>query len=618
MNIIESYIENGFALVPIPRGLKGPRMAGWNERENVVTNIKHSKQIRENVGLAHAYCTRPTAVLDIDDFRLASSWLKARGVNLEDLLNANNAVQISSGRENRAKLLFCLPSHCQHITTYQVTESGKMILEFRSASANGKTVQDLLPPSIHPDTGTAYKWAGKGSWEKLPTIPFDIFAIWKDSLSSVEKQENNSSTSEINLTPTHLTSVDFLSLKRALFHLNSDDRGLWIKAGMALKHLGDEGQKLWIDWSATSSKYKAKDAAKTWDSLKPTAIDYRFIFAEAQRFGRINPATRASLDLTHDHAAKMPPRGITASELSTKAFPPLIWVLPDLLPEGCYLLSARPKIGKSWLALQISLAVAHGSTTLGKQAAHGKAIYLALEDNERRLQDRLALLRPQGYATPNLILHTAWKKFDEGGIDDIEELIKQEKPKLIVIDTLAKVRPSSRNNHVYENDYKALAPLTTLANRHRCCIVVVTHNRKGKSETDALEQISGSLGLSGAVDGALVIDGVRTDKQYKLSLIGRDIPNDDELAIKRGANCEWEILGEAKQVFITTERKEIADLLARHPQGLKPKEIAEILGKNASAVRKLLLSMLNALQVVSNHGTYFIPCSNTGNSSNYL
>lgn len=93
----------------------------------------------------------------------------------------------------------------------------------------------------------------------------------------------------------------------------------------------------------------------------------------------------------------------------------------------------------------------------------------------------------------------------------MKELIEREKPKLIVIDTLAKVRPAQTNSNVYEQDYKALAPLTELANKHRCCIVVVHHNRKGKSDADALEQISGSLGLVGAVDGALVIDGVRSD-----------------------------------------------------------------------------------------------------------
>lgn len=324
-----------------------------------------------------------------------------------------------------------------------------------------------------------------------------------------------------------------------------------------------------------------------------------------------------------DHGARNPRSapiadtsgGITAAELAQKQFAPLKWVIPNILPEGCYLLTARPKVGKSWLGLQISLAVALGLVTLGQQASNGKAVYLALEDNQRRLQDRLKQLRPAGYATPNLLLFTEWTRFDAGGLERLKELIDRERPKLVVIDTLAKVRPATTNSNVYEQDYRALAPLTEMANRNRCCIVVIHHNRKGKSEADALEQISGSLGLAGAVDGALVIDGIRSEKQYKLSLIGRDIPNDDELAISRKANGEWEVLGVAQQVFISAERKQITDLLAFHPGGLKPREIADHLGKGQSATRKLLMSMVNDQQVKVSHGLYSTRTLGNGSSS---
>ena len=129
-----------------------------------------------------------------------------------------------------------------------------------------------------------------------------------------------------------------------------------------------------------------------------------------------------------------------------------------------------------------------------------------------------------------------------------------------------------------------------------------------------LEQISGSLGLAGAVDGALVIDGVRSEGQYKLSLIGRDIPTDDELAIRRRSNGEWEVLGVAQHVFVSAERKQITDLLAFHPQGLKPREIAEHLGKGQSATRKLLMSMVTDQQVKVSHGVYYT-LNLVGNSS---
>jgi predicted ATP-dependent serine protease len=293
------------------------------------------------------------------------------------------------------------------------------------------------------------------------------------------------------------------------------------------------------------------------------------------------------------------------------------------------LLSARPKVGKSWLSLQISLAVALGESTLGKNVIKGKAIYLALEDNQRRLQSRLDLLKPYGYITDDLLLFTQWPSFDHNGVEELINLILKEEPKLVVIDTLAKVRGASRSSHVYENDYKTLAPLTAIANKYRLCILIVTHNRKGKSENDALEQVSGSLGLTGAVDGALIIDGIRTDKQYKLSLIGRDIPNDDELAIARESNGEWRILGSASQVFVSEERKAILDLLYMHPNGLKPKDISDLLDKKSGAVRKLLLTMTACLQVVNNNGIYThtnpigistnsSSVGNIGNSSNII
>jgi len=193
---------------------------------------------------------------------------------------------------------------------------------------------------------------------------------------------------------------------------------------------------------------------------------------------------------------------------------------------------------------------------------------------------------------------------------------------IVVIDTLAKVRPSTgRNSSVYESDYGCLAPITEVANKYRTTILIVTHNRKGKSDVDPLEQISGSLGLSGSVDGALVIDGNRSDKHYTLSLIGRDIPDDDDLATQRAVNGEWKLLGQAKHVFVSAERQAIRSLLQLHPLGLTPKDIADHLSKKQPAVRKLLSSMVADGQVIVNKTLYSlprtsVPASNADHSGN--
>ena len=405
-------------------------------------------------------------------------------------------------------------------------------------------------------------------------------------------------------------------------------RGEWMQVGFGcIDHLGELAQEPFFNWSqgclhekydfgnSPPVNYDRSDLESQWaDWIKRhTAGKTGITFGSVKHI-----ANKHSGKETEPHKPTVISRatgGISAKELANKQFPPLIWVVKDILPEGCYLLSARPKVGKSWLALQCCIAVAYGSKTLGKEVQAGKAIYLALEDNQRRLQGRLKIMCPQGYSTDNLILHTEWPKLNDGGLEALEKLIISESPRLVVIDTLAKVRPSmGRNSNLYESDYSAVAPLTGLANKYRCCILVVTHNRKGKSDSDALEQISGSLGLSGAVDGALVIDGIRSDKQYKLSLIGRDIPNDDELAISRQENGEWKILGEATQVFISAERKEITDTLRLHPAGLKPKEIADFIGKKQPTIRKLLSSMVVALQIQNSGGTYTLINSNSSNN----
>ncbi|MBU3540228.1 AAA family ATPase [Polynucleobacter sp. UB-Tiil-W10] len=407
-------------------------------------------------------------------------------------------------------------------------------------------------------------------------------------------------------------------------------RSEWMQVGFGcIDHLGELAQEPFSDWSqgclhekydfgnSPPSNYSLKDLESQWaDWIKRHAAGKTGItFGTVKHIAKRNSGQQP--EPTKLTVISRTSGGISAKELANKKFPPLIWVVQDILPEGCYLLSARPKVGKSWLALQCCIAVAYGSQTLGKEVQAGKAIYLALEDNQRRLQGRLKIMRPQGYSTDNLILHTEWPKLNDGGLEALEKLIISESPRLVVIDTLAKVRPSmGRNSNLYESDYSAVAPLTGLANKYRCCILVVTHNRKGKSDSDALEQISGSLGLSGAVDGALVIDGIRSDKQYKLSLIGRDIPNDDELAISRQENGEWKILGEATQVFISAERKEITDVLRLHPAGLKPKEIAEIIGKKQPTVRRLLSSMAVDRQVQSSAGTYTLISSNSSNNEN--
>ena len=181
------YVAAGIALIDIPPRKKGPTTTGWNKAENAITDPERAAALAGNVGIAHAYCSpSPTMALDIDDLPKARAWLAEHSIDLDALLDTDDAVQIASGKKGSRKLLYRLPYGVAPIPMKQITdpETGEMVLEFRCASANGLTVQDVLPPSIHPETGKPYEWAGKGNWRDLPVIPAALLAVWLQELKS--------------------------------------------------------------------------------------------------------------------------------------------------------------------------------------------------------------------------------------------------------------------------------------------------------------------------------------------------------------------------------------------------------------------------------------------------
>jgi hypothetical protein len=289
---VADYVNWGWALVPIPAGKKGPTATGWNLPENAITTLQGAAALTGNVGLAHAYCTpNPTMSLDIDDMALATEWLSKRGVDLDAMLDADDAVQIVSGKPGRAKLLYRLPDGMQPHPMKQIKcpITGDMILELRCASANGLTVQDLLPPSIHPETGKPYVWGGKGNPANLPVLAEKVRLIWTMFSGRANAAATQPASKGGVASPAPVDAATVKALRSALFHLRADDRAVWVKAGLALKALGETARGMWVDWSLTSTKADPLEVSTTWDGFAPTTIDYRFVFAEAQRQGWVNP-----------------------------------------------------------------------------------------------------------------------------------------------------------------------------------------------------------------------------------------------------------------------------------------------------------------------------------------
>jgi hypothetical protein len=287
---------------------------------------------------------------------------------------------------------------------------------------------------------------------------------------------------------------------------------------------------------------------------------------------------------------------ISASDLMKKEFEPIRWVIPELLPEGLGLCAGRPKMGKSWLWLHFAMAVAAGgcalsSIDLGGQPA--EVLYLALEDNQRRLQDRTRKLCEGGSAPAGLHLHTEWPRIGEGCELALESwLIKHPAARLVVIDTLAKIKVSApRNQGIYDSEYNLTQGLKILADKYRVALVVLHHTRKALAE-DALEEISGSFGISAGVDTLLVLKRLRGDADAVLEVIGRDMPENKELALQwEQERASWRLMGNAPEYEGSKQRREILSLLQENQDGMSAKEIADHLSKNWEATRRLLYEL---------------------------
>jgi hypothetical protein len=300
----------------------------------------------------------------------------------------------------------------------------------------------------------------------------------------------------------------------------------------------------------------------------------------------------------------------TAAELRTMTFAPLKYIVPGLIVEGLVLLAGKPKVKKSWMALDIALSVAEGHFCLGdRRCQQGDVLYLALEDGDRRLQRRIKKLLPTfGSEWPDRFHYTTqWLRADQGGVEEIDQWCDgHPDARLIVIDILAKFRaPSRGKNNAYEQDYEALLKLQELATRRSITILVIHHTRKGESE-DPAEEISGTLGLSGSADAFLVLK--RTNSGATLVGRGRDL-EDVDLALQfSNETCRWTILGAASEIHRSAERGRILAALEGALDGLSPSEVADITGLTRTNSRQLLIRMAKGNKILkTGRGRYFHP-----------
>ena len=328
-----------------------------------------------------------------------------------------------------------------------------------------------------------------------------------------------------------------------------------------------------------------------------------------------DPNTGAKLIEIAERTADYKPRQsgleiISCKELIESAIEAPRWIITGLLPEGLTLLVAKPKAGKSWLCQNLSLSIAKGTNALGHfPTQRSTTLNLCLEDNHRRMRERLSMMLKDDSPPGNHLIACQWLPFDKGGIDALHKILESNRDiKLVTIDTFGRFRPRrGRTDDIYSSDYADLEQLHSLASLYELGILLVHHSRKETSE-DAVDNILGSTALSGASDSLLILKRQsRMDSNAVLYVSGRDIPDQEHaLSFESGI---WTYSGNPLEINLTAERRQIRDAIKNAGNPLGPTQIAQLTGKKVSAIANLLSRMVDAgeLRKSVSLGKYALP-----------
>ena len=239
----------------------------------------------------------------------------------------------------------------------------------------------------------------------------------------------------------------------------------------------------------------------------------------------------------------------TADALMRKDIPePVVFIgVGDELPflvEGTCILSAKPKLGKSWLALGMCIAVARGDDFIGYKTRQCSTLYLDLETGEALQQKRLRKFLNGADPPKNFYLDTETDSLENGFVDQIEHYL-QDDPNigLVVIDVFQIIRSTSKSakETEYEHAYRDITPLNELAQKHHISIILVCHDRKAVDPDDPFSNILGSTGLQGAATQMMVMFRKRKDDPIHISVKGKTIDGLPELNVKL-ENAQWSIV----------------------------------------------------------------------------
>lgn len=304
---------------------------------------------------------------------------------------------------------------------------------------------------------------------------------------------------------------------------------------------------------------------------------------------------------------------ISAAALMRLEIPEMNWPIEAILPEGLAIIGAPPKTGKSALALQLALSIALGGKALGNATTRrGDVLYLALEDSQARMQERIER-QMCGEAVPdNLDIMFRSPSMLDGGLMLVESWLRtHEQAQAVFIDTLGRWRGNgsqSDNGNIFAADYQDMAKLAALGMTHHVAMVALHHLRKDRAASDPLEALSGTTGISAPADAVWVLSRERNQELGELQIIGRDVL-EQNIAVKLSSlTLTWQAIGDAEDVALKEGQRKVFEALRDIGQAATPSIIAAHTGESLGTVKTRVFRMkTDGLLVTVDHkkGTYW-------------
>jgi len=482
----KEYTKHGWSIVPIAPGRKSPTTHEWNHQKNAITDPVTAEKLR-SAGLLHA--TSGTCAIDVDNYPVAAAWLAERGVDLDALFAAPDSVQISSGRSGHGKLVYALP---EPLASKKVAkdENKKDALDFRCATATGRSVQDVLPPSIHPDTGMPYKWVYGDNmlvdWQTVPDIPEALHKIWIAELATATDRNE---VPDKGAAPAEL--------KELLEHQDPNmSRDEWVRIGMILHHETDgsaEGLALWDEWSqGSNAKYSGiTDLEICWRSFHDTP--------NAVTVGVLRQAVLPTAD-EFPHVADIAPdaddpwdaiaqqkrdrfRLVPVAEVAQRDPPE--WFVEGIIPRAdLAMMYGAPGSGKSFVALDLAFAVATGFTWFNAEVHPGPVVWVAAEAAGAMRNRARAYAQARGVqleTTDLRIMEQQLSLMDSTDTDALAHVMADHPPALIIVDTLAAASGGADENSGADMN-KVLANCRKLHEQTGALVLLIHHSGKDESK----------------------------------------------------------------------------------------------------------------------------------------